>query len=129
MLGALIIRLLVNTAALLVGAMVVKTFDPEAIIITNWQSAVVAGAVFGVVNSLIKPLVACLTCLVQVITLGLFTFVINALMLLLAARAFELVAPLVPEWQLRFEVHGFGPAFFCALVMSITSTILTRAVR
>jgi len=129
MLGSLVIRLLVNTAALLVAALVVRSFDPDAIVIANWQSALLAGAVIGLVNALIRPLVSCLTCLVQMITLGLFTFVINGLMLLLAAQAFKQVAPLFPDLALQFEVRDFPAAFFTALVMSIVSILLTRMVK
>ena len=129
MLGSLVIRLLVNTAALLIAALVVKSFDDSAIVILNWQSALLAGALIGLVNALIRPLVSCLTCLVQVITLGLFTFVLNALMLLLSAEVFRQVVPLFPELQLGFAVNGFWPAFFTALLMSIASTLLTRLVK
>lgn len=129
MVGSLFIRLLVNTAALLIAALVVKSIDDSAIVILNWQSALLAGAVIGLVNALIRPLVSCLTCLVQVITLGLFTFVLNALMLLLSAEVFRQVVPLFPDQQLGFAVNGFWPAFFTALLMSIASTLLTRLVK
>lgn len=125
MLGSLVARLLVNTAALIIAAMIIP-----GIALGNWQSALLAGVVFGVVNALIKPLVSLITCLVQLITLGLFTFVINALMLMLTAWAFERVRPLFPEWDLQFTVDGFFPAALLgALVISIVSTILTRLVK
>lgn len=128
----LIIRLMVNTAALLIAAMIVNIGGgcppaPEAgsacpVTITDPTSAILAALVYGLVNALIRPLVSCLTCLVQMITLGLFTFVINALMLLLASWISGVLG-------IGFQVNGFGAAFFTALAMSIVSMLLTRLVR
>ena len=63
-------------------------------------SLLVVALIFGLVNALIKPILAVLTCPFYILTLGLFTFVINALMLMLTSW---LAGP-------RFEVAGFWPA-------------------
>ena len=60
---------------------------------------------FGLVNSLVRPLLTVLTCPLIVITLGLFTLVINAVMLMLTGWLSE-------SWDLGFSVTGFWPAFW-----------------
>jgi putative membrane protein len=77
-------------------------------------------AVFGVVNSTIRPLLTVLTCPLIVVTLGLFTLVINALMLLLTGWLSE-------SWKLGFSVSGFWSAFFGGLVVGLVSVILSLA--
>src|SRR5262245_11739106 len=73
-----------------------------------------AALVLGVVNAFVRPLIVLLTLPFTVITLGLFLLVINALML-------ELVAALLDG----FVLHGFGAAFLAAIVVSITSWIVS----
>ncbi len=67
-------------------------------------------AVFGIVNSLLRPLLTVLTCPLIVLTLGIFTLVINALMLLVTGW-------LSTRWDLGFTVSGFWPAFWGGLVV------------
>ena len=74
--------------------------------------------IFGVVNAVIKPVIKLATCPVYVVTLGLFTFVVNALMLLLTGW-------LAGLFNVGFRVEGFGPAFRGAVVISIVSFLLS----
>ena len=74
----LLLRFAINTASLVVAAYIIDSVSPGAFVIADWQSALAAGLLFGVVNALIRPLLLWITCLVQVITLGLFTLVLNA---------------------------------------------------
>lgn len=74
-------------------------------------------AVFGVVNSTLRPLLTILTCPLIVLTLGLFTLVINALMLLVTGWLSE-------RWELGFTVTGFGAAFWGGLVVGVVSMLL-----
>jgi len=74
-------------------------------------------AVFGVVNSTLRPLLTVLTCPLIVLTLGLFTLVINALMLLVTGW-------LSDGWNLGFTVTGFWPAFWGGLVVGLVSMLL-----
>jgi putative membrane protein len=74
--------------------------------------------VFGVINSTLRPLLTILTCPLIVVTLGLFTLVLNALMLLATGRLSE-------SWNLGFTVSGFWPAFFGGLVVGLVSMILS----
>jgi putative membrane protein len=75
-------------------------------------------AVFGIVNSLIRPILTVLTCPLIVVTLGLFTLVINALMLMLTGALSE-------RWGLGFTVGGFWAAFFGGLVVGLVSVLLS----
>ncbi len=78
----------------------------------------IVALIFGVVNALIKPLLAAITCPFYVLTLGLFTFVVNALMLLLTAR-------IAAAFDLPFFVRGFGAAFWGSIVISLVSFLLS----
>jgi putative membrane protein len=78
-------------------------------------SMLVVAAVFSLVNTLVKPVLALATCGLYVLTLGMFHFVINALMLQLTAW---LASGLL-------VVQDFWSAFFGALVISVVSTVLT----
>src|SRR5687767_15878956 len=75
-------------------------------------------AVFGLVNSTLRPLLTVLTCPLIVVTLGLFTLVINALMLMLTGALSE-------RWGLGFTVTGFWAAFFGGLVVGLVSVALS----
>ena len=86
--------------------------------LSDFWSALVAIAIIGLVNALIKPVLLILTFPITILTLGLFTFVINALMLLLAGS----ITP-------GFKVDGFGAAFFGSILLSIISTLLHSLVR
>lgn len=87
----------------------------------GWSGNVVGllgvALVFGLLNALVRPLLAALTCPLVILTLGLFLLVLNGVMLWLTAA---LSAPL----GLGFTVDGFVPAFLGALVVSVVSAIL-----
>ena len=75
-------------------------------------SLVIAGILLGVVNAVIRPLAIILTFPLTIVTLGLFLLIVNAGMV-------ALVAWLLPG----FNLDGFGPAFWSALVVSLTSWV------
>src|SRR5215210_1419635 len=79
-------------------------------------------AVFGIVNSTLRPLLTILTCPLIVVTLGLFTLVLNALMVMVTGWLSE-------SWNLGFTVSGFWAAFFGGLVVGIVSMILSLGLR
>ena len=78
----------------------------------------VVALVFGVVNAVVKPVVKFLALPLYIITLGLFTLVVNALMLMLTAWVTEMAT-----WGLRVE--GFGTAVIGALLISVVSVVLS----
>ncbi len=111
---SLLLHWLLNAAALWVAALLRPGLDFRGTIV---QLLLVA-AVFGIVNSLLRPILTVLTCPLIVITLGLFTLVINALMLMLTGA-------LSARWGLGFTVSGFWAAFFGGLVVALVSVALS----
>lgn len=114
----LILRLLINAAALWAAAALVPGIGfggqgQDAIITVLWVALI-----FGIVNALIKPIVKLFTCPFYLLTLGLFTFIVNALMLMLTAVLAE-------SFGQTFIVDGFGAALFGGIVISIVSTLLS----
>jgi putative membrane protein len=81
-----------------------------------WQLGIVA-LIFGLLNALVRPVLTLLTCPLIILTLGLFTLVINAAMLWLTAKSSEV-------FGIDFRVSGFWSAFWGALVISVISAIL-----
>ena len=114
---SLLIRFIVNTAAIWLASKIVP-----GIFLEGWQALIFVAVIFGLVNALIRPVVSFITCLFQLLTLGLFTLVINALMLWLTSAIAEML-------EIGFRVDGFVPAFLGAIIISIVSFILTRFVR
>lgn len=111
---SLLWRLLVNAVAIWVAVRVVDGLEFTG---TWMQMGVVAG-VLALVNALVRPVLTMLTCPLVLLTLGLFTLVINALMLMLTGW-------LSGKLSLGFAVSGFGPAFWGALIISVVSVLAT----
>jgi putative membrane protein len=101
----LLIVWLINALALLALPYLVPSVQVE-----SFYTALIAALLLGLVNSLIRPLLVLLTLPVTVVTLGLFVFVINALL-------FWFVASFVKG----FSVAGFWSAFFGAIVYALVS--------
>ncbi len=111
----LLLRWLINGVALYVAAELVPGIHADG----GWQVLAVMAIIFGLVNALIRPVLKFLTCPLIMLTLGLFTLVINALMLMLASW-------LGRQLGLGFYVAGFWPAAVLgALVISVVSFVLT----
>ena len=107
-------RLLINAAALWAATRITPgiSFDGD------WWTLLVVALIFGVLNVSVRPLLWFMTLPLLIVTLGLFTFVLNALMLWLTG--------VVSEWLgLGFHVDGFGAAFLGALVVSVVSFMLS----
>jgi putative membrane protein len=113
-----LIRLLVNACALWVATRVV----PGVGFTGGWLPFLGVALVFGVVNAVIRPITKLLALPLIILTLGLFSLVINGLMLWLTSA-------LSSALDLGFHVDGFWPAFFGALVVSLVSLILSLLVR
>lgn len=109
----LLIALVLNAAALLVTAYVVPGF-----MVSDFTVALLAAIVIGVVNTIVRPVLSALTAPVNVMTLGLFTFVINAVILYLASL-------LVPG----FELDGWMPAIIGAVVLAVVATVLSELIK
>lgn len=106
----LLVRLVVNAVALLVVSYLL-----DGVVVTGFESALVAAVVLGLINATLRPVLLVLTIPINIMTLGLFTFVINAAVLLLVSR---LVG--------GFQVTGFGVALLAALLLSVVSAVLNN---
>jgi putative membrane protein len=113
-----LIRLLVNAAALWVATRVV----PGVTFTGGVMPFLAVALVFGVINATLRPLTKILTFPLILITLGLFSLVVNGLMLWLTSS-------LSSSLGLGFHVSGFWAAFFGALVVSIVSALLSFGTR
>jgi len=107
----LIVRLVINAVALWIAATYVGGIG-----LTNDATGILFVAlIFGVINALIKPIVGLFTCPLYLLTLGLFTFIVNALMLMLTSTLSDG----------RLQVEGFGSALLGGIVISLVSTLLS----
>lgn len=104
----ILINILVSTAAVLVAGYLVP-----GVVIASFGTAIVVAIILGIVNAVVKPLLVLLTLPITVLTLGLFLFVINALMVLLVAR-------IVPG----FAVNGFLAALLFSILVSLVGSFL-----
>ncbi|MDH4131064.1 MAG: phage holin family protein [Gemmatimonadota bacterium] len=111
---SLLVRWLINILAIYVAVQVVPGVDYDR----GPLGLLVVAAIFGLVNATVRPLLTVLTCPFILVTLGLFLFVINAIMLLLTAW-------LSSVFNLGFEVSGFGSAFGAGLMISLTTLLLS----
>lgn len=104
-----VFRWLVNALALLAAAALLTGVRIEGPL-----AGIVAAALLGIINVSIRPVLILVTLPINILTLGLFTFVVNALMLML-------VAWLVPG----FEIDGFWWSVLAALVLSVVNGLVT----
>ncbi len=109
----LILRVVINALALGAADQLL-----DGIRAGSLTSLVLTALVFGVLNALVRPFLKLLSCPFLILTLGLFTLVLNAAMLLLTARLGQL-------FGIDFHVDGFGAAFLGALVVSVVSVVLS----
>ncbi len=108
-----LVRLLVTAAALWVSVALVPGIDHHG----PWWELLGVAVVFGVVNALVRPLLLTLTCPLVVLTLGLFLFVLNAIL-------FWLTAVVSGALGIEFLVEGFVPALLGAIVVAVVSAVL-----
>jgi putative membrane protein len=111
---SLLLHWILNAAALWAAAALVPGLEFQG----GVGRLLLVAAVFGIVNSTLRPLLTILTCPLIVVTLGLFTLVINALML-------QVTGWLSDRWSLGFTVTGFWPAFWGGLAVGLVSMILS----
>ena len=111
----LIISWFVNAVALAVAVRLLDGIDVTGE--SAWLTLALVAVIFGLVNALIRPLLKLLTCLINVLTLGLFTLVINAAMLWLSSW-------IAQQFDLGFVVKDFWWALLGALIISVVSFVL-----
>jgi putative membrane protein len=113
-----VVKTLINAAAIAVAAWVVHgiTLTGDSTAHKAWTLAVVA-LIFGVINWLVKPVVKFFSFPLFVLTIGLFTFVVNALM-------FWLTSWVSGRANLDFHVDGFLPALLGSVIVTVVAWIL-----
>ncbi len=107
--NGLIIRWLILTAAI-----IVTSYLLDGIHISGFFSAFFAAAILGVLNAFFRPVLLLLTLPINILSLGLFTFVINALLLMMASGVMS-----------GFQIRDFWSAVLGSLLISLISWILT----
>jgi putative membrane protein len=106
--NGILLRWLTSTAAIVVTAYLI-----DGIRVSGFVSALFAAAILGILNAFLRPVALILTLPINILSLGLFTFIINALMLKMASA-------IMPG----FDVHGFWSAILGSLLISIISWLM-----
>lgn len=109
-----VLRLLITAASLYLAVQLIEGIRYEG----DWLGLVAVALVFGLVNAIVRPILYFLTCPFIFLTLGLFVLVLNALMLLLTAAIAESLG-------LAFTIDGFLAAALGAIIVGITSAVLS----
>ena len=110
---AFVIRWLVTTVAVLIAAHLIPGVSYE-----GWGALLGASLLLGIINAFVRPILLLLSLPFIIVTMGLFIFVINALLLMLVSK-------IVPA----FQVSGFWSAFFGSIVISLVSWLLSSFFR
>ncbi|HJW91046.1 MAG TPA: phage holin family protein [Anaerolineales bacterium] len=115
-----VLRWAINAVALYVAI----TLLDGAITLDNpgWQTYVWLGLIFGLINALLRPVITFLTCPLILLTLGLFTLVINTGMFYLAGYVGRF-------FGIGFEVNSLWSAFLASLIVSLVSIALSMFLR
>lgn len=104
----LLLALFLNALALIITTYIVPGFE-----VTDFWAALLAAIILGAANTFIRPLLLFLTAPLNVVTLGLFTFVVNAIML----RLVDIIVP-------GLTIDSFIIAIVAAVVLAVVSTAL-----
>jgi len=107
-----ILSLVLNAVALLLVAQIFDGFTIE-----SFWTAVIASLILAILNAIVKPILKLLTLPINIMTLGLFTFVINGLTLMMTQAILT-----------DFVIDGFGIAILAAIVLSIINLILDKTI-
>ncbi|MBT3259815.1 MAG: phage holin family protein [Deltaproteobacteria bacterium] len=104
----LLVRWLILTAAIMVASYLIQGIE-----VNGFFSALFAAAILGVLNVFFRPILLILTLPINILTLGFFTFIINAILLKMASGVIS-----------GFVVHGFWSAVFGGFIISVVSWLL-----
>ena len=113
----LLIRLAVSAGAVLLVTWALQQLAPpdwQVVRIESWSTALIFAVVLGLLNALLRPILLFVTCPLNVVTFGLFTFVVNALVFWLAARLSGA----------GDQVVGFAGALIGSLAVTICNAIV-----
>lgn len=107
-----LVRWILNVVVIIVTAYLIEGFDVTIL------GAIVGSILLGLVNATIRPVILLVTLPLTIITLGLFTLVVNGLMLWLVSSVIK-----------GFTVEGFGAAFLAALLITVISSVISFFVK
>lgn len=110
----ILLRLIVTAIAVWVAA---QLLDQRGFSVQGVEAVVLFSLVLGILNALVKPVLLLLTLPLNLITLGLFTLVVNGFVFWLAA-----------QFPLGIQVADFGAAFLAALVVTVVSFVLSKLI-
>jgi putative membrane protein len=113
-----LIRTLATAVALWVATLVPGIDLTSDNTFANILTLIVVAVIFGLINAFLKPVIKIVGCVFYVLTLGLIALVVNALLFMLTGWIAELL-------DLPFEVDGFWPAFWGAIVVGVVSWLIT----
>ncbi len=99
---------------ILTVAILVTSYLMDGIHVSGFLSAFFAAAILGILNAFFRPILLVLTLPINILSLGLFTFVLNAVLLMI-------VSGVIPG----FDVYGFWSGLFGSLLISLISWIIT----
>jgi putative membrane protein len=113
-----LLRLVIGAVALWITTLVVPGIELTGrSVLHDALTVLVVAFIFGVVNAILKPVIHVVGCAFYVLTLGLFALVVNALLFLLT----DWIAGV---FDLPFEIDGFWPAFWGAIVMAVVGWVI-----
>ena len=107
-----VIRWILNVAAIGITAYILPGFE------VNLMGVLIGSVFLGVVNAVIRPILLIFTLPLNILTLGLFTFVVNALMLWLTSAVIQ-----------GFDIDGFWWALLSAIVLSLVSMLISTFIK
>jgi putative membrane protein len=113
-----LLRWAINAAGVYAAIWIVPGID----FLGEWAGILWIALIFGLLNALVRPLLKLLTCPLIILTLGLFTIIVNTLMLMLTSAISQSVG-------IAFMVDGFWSALLGSLVISLVSVVLSIFVR
>ena len=93
------------------------TYLPIGITVSSFKSTIIAAAILGIINVTIKPILVILTLPINIITLGLFTFIINGIVLIITSYV-----------VVGFDVKNIFSAVIASILISIVYVILTNLI-
>ncbi len=99
----------------MVLAIMISSYLIPGVVVAGFWTALWLALFLGIINVLVKPVLILITLPINILTLGLFTFVINALLILLAASVIK-----------GFSVNGFWIAMLFSIILSIVSYVLNN---
>ena len=110
---SILLKVLITTLGLLLAAYFIPGIE-----IKSLYTAIIGAVVLGLLNLVVKPILIILTLPINFLTLGLFTFVINASLILFVASFLK-----------GFEVDGFWSALLCSIIVSVVSSVGQRILK